>query len=115
MPSPVGHCLPSSNGLIEILIRRGVLRAPLTCATVDRCAHTRRDRERLPEGFRSLDSTVDIENIRWGSAMYTPDGKMPPGAPEAVKHFLDVTIPKVRDSKIDLAATWTNEYLPDPK
>lgn len=79
-------------------------------------AHTPEEiRERLPEGFRSQDATVDIAIIRWGRAIYTTDGKMPLGAPEAVKHFLDATIPKVRDSKIDLAATWTNEYLPGAK
>jgi hypothetical protein len=40
---------------------------------------------------------------------------MPKGAPEATRRFLDATIDKVRDSKIDLAATWTNEYLPGAK
>ena len=39
----------------------------------------------------------------------------PKGAPEATRHFLDATIPKVRDTKIDLAAAWTNEYLPRTK
>jgi hypothetical protein len=47
--------------------------------------------------------------------MFTPDGAMPKGAPEALKRFLDVTVDKVRDSKIDLSATWTNEFLPESK
>jgi NitT/TauT family transport system substrate-binding protein len=54
---------------------------------------------------------VDLEIIRWSLPMFTPDGKMPKGAPEAVKHFLDATIDSVRNSKIDLAATWTNQFL----
>jgi hypothetical protein len=61
----------------------------------------------MPESFRSQDAATDIEMIRWGRSAYTTDGTMPEGGPEAVKHFLDATIDKVRDSKIDLAATWT--------
>ena len=34
------------------------------------------------------------------------------GAPEAMKRMLDTTVDKVRDSNIDLAATWTDEFLP---
>jgi NitT/TauT family transport system substrate-binding protein len=72
-------------------------------------------RGRMPASFRSQDAAVDIEMIRWGRSAYTTDGAMPKGGPEAVKHFLDATIDKVRDSKIDLAATWTNEFLSGPK
>jgi len=68
-------------------------------------------RERLPASFRAQDAAVDLEIIRWSLPMFTPDGKMPKGAPEAVKHFLDATIDSVRNSKIDLAATWTNQFL----
>jgi NitT/TauT family transport system substrate-binding protein len=68
-------------------------------------------RDRLPDSSRSQDAAVDLEIIRWSLPAYTQDGKMPQGAPEAVKHFLDATLDKVRDTKIDLAATWTNEFL----
>ena len=72
-------------------------------------------REQLPESFRSQDAAVDVEIIRWSLPAFTTGGAMPKGGPETVKHFLDVTIPKVRDSKFDLAATWTNEFLPAAK
>ncbi len=70
---------------------------------------------RLPDSFRSPDPTIDLEIIRWGQAAFTPDGKMPTGAPEGMRRYLDATVENVRHSKIDLATTWTNEYLPNPK
>jgi NitT/TauT family transport system substrate-binding protein len=72
-------------------------------------------RASMPEQMRSQDAGVDVEIIRWGREAYTTDGAMPEGAPEVVKRYLDSVIPKVRDSKIDLASTWTNEYLPGAK
>jgi NitT/TauT family transport system substrate-binding protein len=69
----------------------------------------------MPENLRSQDAAMDIEVIRWSLPQLTADGAMPKGAPEATRRFLDATIDKVRDSKIDLAATWTNEYLPGAK
>ena len=70
---------------------------------------------RLPDSFRSPDPTIDLEIIRWGQAAYTADGKMPKGAPEVMRRYLDATVENVRQSKIDLATTWTNESLPNPK
>ena len=72
-------------------------------------------REKLPEAFRSLDADVDIKILRWSLPMFTTDGRMPKGSPEAWKRFLDATVESVRMAKIDLAATWTNEYLPESK
>ena len=72
-------------------------------------------RERLPEAMRSADADVDLEIIRWGKDAFTADGRMPSGAPENLKRFLDETAENPRSAKIDLAATWTNEYLPEAK
>lgn len=72
-------------------------------------------RDRLPDSSRSPDARLDVEIIRWGRGVYTADGRMLDGAPESMKRFLDATMEKVRDSKIDLASTWTNEYLPEAK
>ena len=72
-------------------------------------------RAKLPEGFRSEDEAIDLQIIRWGMATYTADGRMPKGAPETAKRFLDATVESVRDAKIDLAATWTDEFLPEAK
>jgi NitT/TauT family transport system substrate-binding protein len=70
---------------------------------------------RLPENLRSPDAVMDIEVVRWSLPQFTSDGKMPRGAPEAMKRFLDASVDSVREAKIDLAATWTNEYLPGAK
>ena len=72
-------------------------------------------RERLPEGFRSPDAASDLEVLRWSKSTYTPDGKMPLGAPEVVKRFVDATVSKVRNGKVDVAATWTDAFLAEAK
>ena len=72
-------------------------------------------RERLPEGFRSQDAASDLEVLRWSKSTYTPDGKMPPGAPEVVKRFVDTAVSNVREGKVDVAATWTDAYLTEGK
>lgn len=69
-------------------------------------------RGKLPEGFRSPDEAMDLKIIDWGRKKYNRDGAMPLGGPEAMKRHLDATIDKVREAKIDLAATWTNGFLP---
>ena len=72
-------------------------------------------RERLPEGFRSEDAAMDVEIIRWGLGGFTADGRMPSGAPEGMRRYIGATMENVRNAKIDLAATWTDEYLPEEK
>jgi NitT/TauT family transport system substrate-binding protein len=72
-------------------------------------------RARLPALSRSEDAAVDIQIIHWGLPALTTDGAMPLGAPEAVKRYLDATVDSVRNAKVDLAATWTNEFLPGSK
>jgi NitT/TauT family transport system substrate-binding protein len=68
-------------------------------------------REKLPDGFRSQEAGLDVQLIRWSQPTFTADGRMPAGAPEVLKRFLDATDEKVKNSKIDLSSTWTNEYL----
>ena len=72
-------------------------------------------RERFPEGLRSEDAAADIEIIRWSLPGITAGGRMPEGAPEAMKRVLDAAIDNVRNAKIDLGATWTNAFLPEGK
>ncbi len=68
-------------------------------------------RARLPEAMRSSDERLDCDIISWGRAGYTPDGAMPQGAPELVKRYLEATVEEVRTRRVDLASTWTNEFL----
>ena len=67
--------------------------------------------DKLPTELRSADRSMDIEILRWGMESYTADGQMPPGAPEVMLRYVQATIPAVRDAKIDLAASWTNQFL----
>lgn len=72
-------------------------------------------REKLPESLRTADAAADLEVIRWGRGTYSVDGRMPPGAPEAMKKYVEATVETVRKARIDLAPTWTDEYLPESK
>ena len=72
-------------------------------------------REKLPEAFRSEDAALDVDVLRWARDGYTKDGRMPAGSPEAWKRLLGTVSERVRDAKIDLAATWTDEYLSESK
>lgn len=69
----------------------------------------------LPPAMRSQSSEEDLQIIRWSLPTFTVAGKMPEGGPEAFKRILDATSDKVRTTPIDLASTWTNEFLPEPK
>jgi NitT/TauT family transport system substrate-binding protein len=66
---------------------------------------------KLPEDMRSKDQHADLDILRWSAGWYTADGKMPAGAPEVVRRYMAATSDKIRDAKIDLAATWTDQYL----
>jgi len=68
-------------------------------------------RKQLPEALRSRDSEIDLTIIRHDLSSFTTDGAMPEGAPEAIKHFLDATVDDMRNAKVDLSATWTNQFL----
>ncbi len=72
-------------------------------------------REKLPDNLRSPDQAADLVILRWSIPTFTPDGRMPPGAPESMKKMLDATVENVRHAKIDLASTWTNDFLPNPQ
>lgn len=80
-------------------------------------SHTAEEvRERLPEGFRTPDATVDLAIIRSTQGdFYTPDGRMPAGAPEMLKKYVEETMPAMRNANVDLAGTWTNAFLIEAK
>lgn len=69
----------------------------------------------LPESARSADEAADLDVLRHGVAAFTKTGKMPDGAPDAVRKMLEVTSDKLRGAKIDLASAWTNEYIDDSR
>jgi NitT/TauT family transport system substrate-binding protein len=69
-------------------------------------------REQMPAAFRTDDVTTDLEVLRTAQAMLSVDGKFTAEAVEAVRKVLSTSLPAVRDAKIDLSKTYTNELIP---
>lgn len=67
--------------------------------------------ERTPEAYRTNDRDAEIESIRNMKQIWSKDGVMPVGGPEAVLRALAVTQEKIRNAKIDLSKTYTNEFV----
>jgi len=75
-------------------------------------AHTAEEvRDRLPVQFRTEDKEADLETLRIIIEGASKDGRMPPGGPEGVRSFVAATNGDVRNTKIDLAATYTNQFV----
>jgi NitT/TauT family transport system substrate-binding protein len=69
-------------------------------------------REKMPAGFRTEDAATDVEVLRTAQAMLSVDGKFTPEAVEAVHKVLSVSLESVRNAKIDLGKTYTNDLIP---
>jgi NitT/TauT family transport system substrate-binding protein len=69
-------------------------------------------REKMPASFRTEDPATDVEVLRTAQAMLSVDGKFTPEAVEAVHKVLSTSLTAVRDAKIDLGKTYTNELIP---
>ena len=69
-------------------------------------------REKMPASFRTEDAATDVEVLRTAQAMLSVDGRFTADAVEAVHKVLSASLPAVRDAKIDLAKTYTNELVP---
>ena len=66
----------------------------------------------MPASFRTEDAASDVEVLRTAQAMLSVDGKFTPEAVEAVRMVLSTSLAAVRDAKIDLGKTYTNELIP---
>ena len=69
-------------------------------------------REKMPASFRTEDAQTDVEVLRTAQAMLSVDGKFTPEAVEAVHKVLSTSLESVRNAKIDLSKTYTNEMVP---
>jgi NitT/TauT family transport system substrate-binding protein len=72
-------------------------------------------RERLPASLRTEDQESDLETLRYLIDSSSTDGRMPPDRPEGVRRVLAVTSEQVRNAKIDLAATYTNQFVDEAR
>ena len=76
-------------------------------------SHTAEEiRDKMPASFRTEDAATDVEVLRTAQAMLSVDGRFTADAMEAVHQVLSASLPAVRDAKIDLLKTYTNEMIP---
>lgn len=68
-------------------------------------------RDRLPQKFHTDDRDADIETLRGLIASLSPDGRTPPAGAEAVYKVVSASYETLRDAKIDLSQTYTNEFV----
>jgi NitT/TauT family transport system substrate-binding protein len=66
----------------------------------------------VPAEFRVGDPAAELAAIRLAKPMYSIDGRISAESAEAVRKVLAGSLDRVRDAKIDLAKTYSNEYLP---
>jgi NitT/TauT family transport system substrate-binding protein len=68
-------------------------------------------RAKMPVSFRTEDAAADIEGLKSLKAMLSEDGRLSTESAAAVKKVLSVSLEKVRNANIDLARTYTNEFV----
>jgi NitT/TauT family transport system substrate-binding protein len=67
--------------------------------------------EKLKAVYPAEDPAILLQALRTTIAILSPDGVMAPDGPEAVRKVLSVSLEKVRNGKIDIASTYTNEFV----
>jgi NitT/TauT family transport system substrate-binding protein len=65
----------------------------------------------MPSDFYVGDRAMYVDALASGKAMFTEDGRMPEGGPENVLAVLSRIGSRVRDKPIDLAGTYTTEFV----
>jgi len=67
--------------------------------------------DKLPVDYYAGDKDLYLSALTGSMPMYSPDGKMPAGAPDFVLKVLQTYNKNVQGKTIDLTKTWTNEYV----
>src|ERR1700738_1338372 len=65
----------------------------------------------MPKDYYAGELDLYVQGLREGRAQYSPDGMMPPGAPESVLKVLSSFSPNVQGKTIDLSKTYTTEFV----
>jgi NitT/TauT family transport system substrate-binding protein len=68
-------------------------------------------REKMPAAFRTDALQMDLGVVRTTQGLLSPDGKFTPAAVEAVHKVLSTSLESVRNAKIDLGKTYTNDLI----
>ena len=90
---------------------RRMARAGLRTMEWLRASSVNQIRERLPTAFRTGDEAIDTTGLEALKAMLSRDGKLSLEAAATVRKVLGISIAEVRTANIDLAATFTNEFV----
>jgi NitT/TauT family transport system substrate-binding protein len=65
----------------------------------------------VPKDYYEGNRDLYVSTLAQNKTMFTPDGRMPAGAPEAVLKILSEFNPTVKSAKIDLSRTYTSEFV----
>jgi NitT/TauT family transport system substrate-binding protein len=71
--------------------------------------------EVMPKDYYVSDKAAYIQALDQGKAMFTTDGVMPQGGPETVLKVLSAFKKELANGKIDLARTYTTEFVTNAK
>jgi NitT/TauT family transport system substrate-binding protein len=66
---------------------------------------------RTPADFRGAETAHYVDALRNTMPMFSPDGMMSADGAESVHTVLARSIDKVRNAHIDLAKTYTNDFI----
>jgi NitT/TauT family transport system substrate-binding protein len=69
----------------------------------------------MPKDYYAGDKAAYIQALDQGKAMFTTDGVMPQGGPETVLKVLSAFKKELANGKIDLAKTYTTEFVNNAK
>ncbi|WP_211466302.1 ABC transporter substrate-binding protein [Collimonas silvisoli] len=71
--------------------------------------------DKMPKDYYGNDKPMYVQALQNSLPMFSSDGKMPPGGPETVLQVLSGFNPNVKGKHIDLAKTYTNEFVSQAK
>jgi NitT/TauT family transport system substrate-binding protein len=71
--------------------------------------------DKMPKDYYGNDKPMYVQALQNSLPMFSPDGKMPAGGPETVLQVLSGFNPNVKGKHIDLAKTYTNEFVSQAK
>jgi NitT/TauT family transport system substrate-binding protein len=65
----------------------------------------------MPPDYYAGSKDLYVKALQNQLTIFSPDGKMPDGGPQAVLSIAQVTNPAVQGKQIDLSSTYTNEFV----
>jgi NitT/TauT family transport system substrate-binding protein len=67
--------------------------------------------DQMPKDYLAGERDLYVQGLQQSKAMFSPDGRMPNGAPESVLSILAAFNPTVAGKKIDLSKTYTTDFV----